>query len=108
MGQFLHQLLVLFAVFKSLCRAKEIEIKHYSLDYVLKRSASCLWNHLFLSKTAIMNSLVISVSTIVEKQNFFLSDDKILYDADCADASHCGDILNSLAPIRISFARWVY
>ena len=31
-GQFLYQLLVLFAVFKSLSRAKEIEIKHYSLD----------------------------------------------------------------------------
>ena len=31
-GQFLYQLLdVLFAVFKSLCRTKEIEIKHYSL-----------------------------------------------------------------------------
>ena len=32
-GQFLYQLLdVLFVVFKSVCRAKEIEIKHYSLD----------------------------------------------------------------------------
>ena len=32
-GHFLYQLLdVLFVVFKSLCRAKEIEIKHYSLD----------------------------------------------------------------------------
>ena len=35
-----------------------------------------------LSKISIMNSLVIS-----EKQNFFLLDDKILHDADCADMS---------------------
>ena len=41
-----------------------------------------------------MNSLVISVSTIAEKQIFFLPDDKILYDADCADTSHYGDVLN--------------
>ena len=34
--------------------------------------------------------------------------DKILYDADCADMSPYGDILNSLGPIRISFSRWVY
>ena len=47
-------------------------------------------------------------STIAQKQNFFIPDDKILYDADFADTSHYGDVLNSLGPIRISFARWVY
>ena len=89
---------MLFAVFKSLCRAEEIEIKHWSLDLVLQRSASYRWNHPFLSKTAMMNSLVISVSLMAEKQNFFLPD----------YISRYGDILNSLGPLRISFARWAY
>ena len=50
----------------------------------------------------------ISVRTIAEKITFFFPDDKILCDADCADMSRYGDILNSLGPIRISFAHWVY
>ena len=89
---------MLFAVFKSLCRAQEIEIKQWSLDFVLQRSASCRWNHPFHSKTAMMNSLVISVSLMAEKQNFFLPDYILRY----------GDILNPLGPLRISFARWAY
>ena len=64
-------------------------------------------NRSFLLKTAIRNSLVISVSTIAKKYSSLLVD-KILYDADCADMSPYGDILNSLGPIRISFSRWVY
>ena len=40
-----------------------------------------------LSKISIMNSLVISAGLMAEKQNFFLLDDKILHDADCADMS---------------------
>ena len=40
-----------------------------------------------LSKISIMNSLVISASLMAEKQNFFLLDEKILHDADCADMS---------------------
>ena len=55
-----------------------------------------------------ISSLVISVSPMAEKQNIFFPDDKILCDADCEDMSGSGDILNSLGPIRISFARWVY
>ena len=50
----------------------------------------------------------ISVRTIAEKITFFFPDDKILCDADCADMSRYGDTLNSLGPIGISFARWVY
>ena len=61
-----------------------------------------------LSKISIMNSLVISASPMGEKQNFFHLDDKILYDADCADMSRYGYIPNSQGPIRISFVRWVY
>ena len=34
MGQFLYQRFMLFAVFKSFCRAKDIEIKHWSLAQV--------------------------------------------------------------------------
>ena len=49
-----------------------------------------------------------SVSPMAEKHNFFLLDDKILCDADCADMSRYSDILNSQGAIRISFARWVY
>ena len=84
------------------------EIKHWRLDLVLKRSASCRRNYPLLSKNAMISSLVISVSPIEEKQNIFFPDDKILCDADCVDMSRSGDILNSLGPIRISFARWVY
>ena len=73
---------MLLAVFKSLCRVKEIEIKHWRLDLVLKRSASCRRNYPLLSKNAMISSLVISVSPIEEKQNIFFPDDKILCDAD--------------------------
>ena len=59
-------------------------------------------------ENAMISSLVFSVSPMAEKQNIFLPDDEILCDADCVDMSRAGDILNSLWPIRISFARWVY
>ena len=61
-----------------------------------------------LSKISIMNSLVISASLMAEKQNFFLLDDKILHDADCADICRAMIIPNSQGPIRISFVRLVY